>query len=218
MRILRLAAGALAGGVVMLAATAQAGTTSQSLRFAVMRGDTQIGTNTIELSRNGGQTLVRIATHVEITMAFVKLYRFDQTETEVWSDGRLQSLSSRTDDNGKIHRVMAQSRQGKLVVDGDGRLHLDDAGILPVSLWSQPSIEHGAGLDPEVGRVVPVSVTDKGEDTLVVAGRPEPAHHFVIRTTFSQDVWYDERGRLIRVKMHARDGSTIRYEPIEMVG
>ena len=218
MRILKRAVGVLAGGAVMLAATAQADTAPLSMRFAVMRGDTQIGTNTIELSHNGGQTLVRITTHVEISMAFVKLYRFDQTETEQWSNGRLQSLDSQTDDNGKIHRVSARSRQGKLAVDGDGQLHLEDAAILPVSLWSQPNPQQGVGLDPEFGSAVPVSVTDKGEDNLVVAGRPESAHHFVIKTTYSQDVWYDNRGRLVKVMIKAKDGSTIHYEPIELVG
>lgn len=218
MRILDLAVGVLAGCTAMLAANAQAETAPLSTRFAVMRGDTQIGTNTIELSHNGEQTLVRIATHVEVKIAFVTLYRFDQTETEQWSDGRLQSLSSWTDDNGKIHRVMAHSLQGKLVVDGDGQLHSEDAAILPISLWSRPFPEHGVGLDPEVGSIVPISVTDKGEDDMVVAGRSEYAHHFVIKTTFSQDVWYDKRGRLIRVKVQARDGSTIRYEPIELRG
>jgi hypothetical protein len=218
MRILELAVGVLAGCTVMLAATARAETAPLSTRFAVMRGNTQIGTNTIELSHNGGQTSVRIATHVEITIAFVKLYRFDQTETEQWSDGRLQSLSSRTDDNGKIHSVVAHNSQGKLVVDGDGQLHLEDAAILPLSLWSRPIPVHGIGLDPEFGSIVPVSVTDKGEDDMVVAGRSEYAHHFVIKTTFSQDVWYDKRGRLIRVKLQAKDGSTIHYEPIELGG
>ncbi len=216
MRILDLAVGLLAGWTVMLAATAQAETAPLSIRFAVMRGDTQIGTNTIELSYNGGKTFVQIATHVEVTIAFVKLYRFDQTETEQWSNGRLQSLSSRTDDNGKMHRVNAHSREGKIVVDGDGQLRVADAAILPVSLWNRPFLEHGIGLDPEVGSIVPVSVTDKGEDDMVVAGRTEYAHHFVIKTTFSQDVWYDEHGRLIRVKMQVRDGSTIHYEPIEL--
>lgn len=215
MRILEFAVGVLAGCTVMLAATAKAETAPLSIRFAVMRGDKQIGTNTIELSYNGGQTFVRIATHVEVTIAFVKLYRFDQTETEQWSNGRLQSLSSWTDDNGKTHRVNAHSSQGKMVVDGDGQLRVADASIFPVSLWNRPFLGHGIGLDPEVGSIVPVSVIDKGQDDMVVAGRTEYAHHFVIKTTLSQDVWYDERGRLVRVTMQVRDGSTIRYEPIE---
>jgi hypothetical protein len=95
---------------------------------------------------------------------------------------------------------------------------LEDAAILPLSLWSRPIPVHGIGLDPEFGSIVPVSVTDKGEDDMVVAGRSEYAHHFVIKTTFSQDVWYDKRGRLIRVKLQAKDGSTIHYEPIELGG
>jgi hypothetical protein len=208
----------LAGCGVVPAAVTQAETAPLSMKFAVMRGDAQIGTNTIELSYNGGQTSVRIATHLEVTIAFVKLYRFDQTETEQWSNGRLQSLSSRTDDNGKMHRVDAVSRQGKMVVDGDGQLRVADAAILPVSLWSRPAPDHGFGLDPEGGSIVPVFVTDKGEDDMVVAGRTRYAHHFVVKTTFSRDVWYDERGRLIRVKMQVRDGSTIHYEPIGLRG
>lgn len=218
MRILEPAVGALAACSLMLAATAQAETAPLTTRFAVMRGNTQIGTNTIELSHKGGQTFVRIATHVEISIAFVKLYRFDQTETEQWSNGRLQALSSRTDDNGKTHRVDAHSQQGKIAVDGDGQLRVADAAILPVSLWNRPSPEQDVGLDPEVGRIVPVSVTDKGEDAMVVAGRTESAHHFTIKTTFAQDVWYDGRGRLVRVKMQVKDGSTIHYEPIELTG
>jgi len=69
MRILEHTIGVLAGCTVMLAADAQADTAPKSMRFAVMRGDTQIGTNTIEIGSSGAQTNVRIVTHVEIGVA-----------------------------------------------------------------------------------------------------------------------------------------------------
>jgi hypothetical protein len=214
MRILKLSRGVLAGCAVMAAAAAQADTAPQSIRFAVMRGDMQIGTNTIDIGCNGGQTNVRIVTHVEVGMAFVTLYRFDQTETEQWSNGHLQAMSSWTDDNGNVHRVNASNRQGKMVVDGDGQQRLADAAILPVSLWNRPLRDQSVALNPQDGSIVPLSVTDKGEADIVVAGRTERAHHFVIKTTYSQDVWYDEHGRLVRVELQGTDGSTIHYEPI----
>jgi hypothetical protein len=204
----------LAGCAAMIAVAAQADTAPLSIKFAVMRGDTQIGTNTIEIGSSGAQTNVRIVTHIEVEMAFVTLYRFDQTETEQWSNGRLQTMNSWTDDNGKMHRVNASSRQGKIVVDGDGQQRIADATILPVSLWNQPLRDQGIALDPQDGTIVPLSVTDKGETDIVVAGRTERAHHFVIKTRFSQDVWYNERGRLLRVELQGSDGSTIHYEPI----
>ena len=214
MRVLEYTMVVLAGCAVMLAAAAHADIAPQSIRFAVMRGDTQIGTNTIDIGYNVGQTNVRIVTHIEVGMAFVTLYRFDQTETEQWSNGRLQTLSSRTDDNGTVHLVNASSRQGKMVVDGDGQLRVADAAIIPVSLWNRPLQDRGVGLNPQDGSIVPLSVTDKGETDIVVAGRTERAHHFVIKTTFSQDVWYDGHDRLIRMELSGGDGSVIHYELI----
>ncbi len=213
MRVLVHTMGVFAGCAVMLSA-AYADTAPQTIKFAVMRNDTRIGTNTIDIGCNGGQTNVRIETHIAVDVAFLTLYRFDQTETEQWLNGRLQTMSSRTDDNGRMHQVNASSRQGKIVVDGDGQQRLTDPAIFPVSLWSRPPGNQNVGLDPQDGSIVPLSITDKGEADIVVAGRTEHAHHFVIKTTFSQDVWYDEHGRLIRMELQGSDGSTIRYEPI----
>ena len=53
--------------------------------------------------------------------------------------------------------------------------------------------------------------TPRGEDNLVLKGRPARARHYRIATTFAQEVWYDEEGRLVKLQLKGSDGSTIVY-------
>src|SRR5579862_7105285 len=113
MRLRSLTVGILALSAPFFTAAAQADPGS-TISFAVMRNGEQIGTNTIQLHRNGAETTVQIVTHVAVKIAFVTVYRFDQTETERWVDGRLAALRSSTDDNGTVHRVKASGGDNKI--------------------------------------------------------------------------------------------------------
>jgi len=212
MRTPCLALAALLTSTALYAGSAHADPDSKTLKFAVMRNDSQIGTNTISVARNGQETTVQIVTHVEVKIAYVTVYRFDQTDTEQWSDGHLLAMNATTDDNGTVHRTNANCRDGKVVVEGDGQIRKLAADIIPVSLWNPVLLAQSVAFDPQDGAPVPVSVTDRGEENLVLQGHALHAHHYVLMTTFPQDLWYDENQRLVKVELKGSDGSTIRYQ------
>src|SRR5689334_1449618 len=56
-----------------------------TLNFAVMRNGTQIGTSTIRLRRDGEETVAESVTRIRVKIAYVTVYRFDQTQTERWA-------------------------------------------------------------------------------------------------------------------------------------
>ena len=203
---------ALTASALFSAVSAHADPDSKTIKFAVMRNDSQIGTNTISVARSGQETTVQIVTHVEVKIAYVTLYRFDQTETEQWADGRLLAMNATTDDNGKVHRTNANSRDGKVIVEGDGQVRKLAADVIPASLWNPALLKQNVAFDPQDGTTVPVSVVDRGEDDLVIQGHAKHAHHYVLMTTFPQDLWYDEDHRLVKVELKGSDGSTIRYQ------
>ena len=184
------------------------------MKFAVTRDDAPIGTNTIDVIRKGAETSVQIVTHVAVGVAFFTLYKFDQTETELWTNGRLLAMNAITDDNGTLHHTNANCQGGKLVVEGDGQVRNLATTILPASLWNPAMLSQNVALNPEDGKLVPVSVVDRGEDNLTVAGRLEHAHHYILKTLFSQDVWYDDGHHLVKMELKGADGSTIRYQLI----
>ena len=185
---------------------------TETMRFAVMRNGQQIGSNTIELRRNGPETTVRMVTHVEVKIAFVTVYRFDQTETERWVGGKLMALNAVTDDNGTPHRVKATRANDKLAIEADGKATEIAGNTIPASLWNPLLLEKTVAFNPQDGTMMPIAVTDRGEDQLLVQGRSKRARHYVINSTFPQDVWYDDARQLLKVELKGSDGSTIRYQ------
>jgi hypothetical protein len=178
-----------------------------------MRNGDQIGTTTVRLHRKGRETTAEVVTEVRVKIAFVTVYRYEQTETERWVDGRLVALNSVTDDNGTLHKVTATSRGNVLAVNADGKTSEVDPAVMPVSLWNAALVQKTIALDTQDGSLVKLSVVDHGKEQLVLQGQPRTAHHYSIHTTFPQEVWYDESRQLIKVALRGSDGSKIEYHP-----
>jgi len=198
---------------LVFATTAQAGIDDTTLSYAVTRNGDRIGTTTVRLQRDGRHTVAEIATQVQVKIAMITVYRFEQRETERWVDGELIGLHSVTDDNGTLHKVSAVRRGGKLSVNADGKESEVDPAMVPASLWNAQLVKKTMALNPQDGSIVPVSVIDHGKEQLVLQGRPMTAHHYSINTNFPQDVWYDEQHRLLKVELRGSDGSKILYQP-----
>lgn len=213
MQIFLLILGSILLASAAMPALVQAEPNVLAMDFAIMRDGSRIGTSSLRLQHNGGETTVQVATHVQVKIAFFTAYRFDQIETERWVDGKLVALNSVTDDNGTPHRVSATARGNMLAVEADGKASEVDPSLMPVSLWNPALMQKRTALNPQDGKVVPLSVTDHGKEQLVLQGRPETTHHYSIETNFPQDVWYNDRQQLVKVAMRASDGSKIEYHP-----
>ena len=180
-----------------------------TLNFAVTRNGDQIGSTTVKLQRNGEQTIAETATAIQVKIAFITVYRYEQRLTERWVGGKLTALSAVTDDNGSIHRVSATRAGDKLAVNADGRISQVDPAMIPANLWNASLVRMTQALDPKDGSVTPVAVVDRGREQLIVQGRALTAHRYSIKTTIPQEVWYDEQQHLLKVELRASDGSMI---------
>jgi Family of unknown function (DUF6134) len=187
---------------------------AETLQYAIMRKGEQIGTHKIEFRRTGKETSVVVATNVEVKVLFVTAYRFQYTATERWVNGRLVALNSETDDNGKQHKLTAALKGPNLEVEADGKAVQVDKNILPGSLWNAELVRQSVMLDTQTGQVMPITVVDGGSEDVPVETGSAPAHRYTIKGKFSQDVWYDSRGRLVQSQLVAPDGSLIVYKLI----
>jgi hypothetical protein len=217
MRIFSLILGSFAVATAAFLSSAQAEPSSATMNYAIMRNGDQIGTTTVRVQRKGRETTAEVVTDVRVKIAFVTVYRYEQTETERWIDGRLVALNSVTDDNGTLHKVTAKlnskGRGDVLTVEADGKVSEVDPSVMPVSLWNAGLVQKTIALDTQDGSLVKLSVVDHGKEQLVLQGQPRTAHHYSIHTTFPQEVWYDESRQLIKVSLRGSDGSKIEYHP-----
>ncbi len=186
---------------------------AETTRFAVTRDGDRIGTSTIEIDRSRDDVTVRTMTDLTVNVLFFTAYRFKQMTTERWSNGHLVNLTATTDNNGTRHKVAVRSSDDQLQLTVDGKTSGLDNDIVPSTLWNPQFLRHSVMLDVGDGKVMPVSVIDNGTDTISLGGNEVQAHHYTIKARYSEDVWYNDRGRLVRVRVIGPDGSIIRYTP-----
>jgi Domain of unknown function (DUF6134) len=195
-------------------ANAAPGASTETLRFAIMRNGDQIGTHTVEISRGPKETSVNMSTDLTVKVMFITAYYLQYTTSERWVGGKLVALNSASDDNGTKHKVSAALKGNGLEVEADGKTTTVDKNIMPATLWNHEVVKRTQVLDPKDGEVVPITVTDQGVEDLTIDGRTIKARHYVLKGKFPQDVWYDEKGRLVQSSLVAPDGSVILYKPM----
>jgi hypothetical protein len=205
---------AIALAALLLLGAGPAAAAPETIRFAITRNDDQIGTFTMEINRGPREITVTSATELTVKVLFVTAYQLKQTGSEHWVNGKLVALSSETDDNGTHHKVTVTLKPAGLEVNADGKISTVDKGIMPATLWNPEMMKRTSVLDPQDGTVVPIAVTDVGAEDLKLDGRTVKAHHYSLKGKFTQDVWYDEKGRLVQSTLVAPDNSIILYKPM----
>jgi hypothetical protein len=205
---------AIAVVVSLLLGAGAAGAAPETIRFAITRNGDQIGTFTMEINRGPREITVTSATELTVKVLFVTAYQLKQTGSERWVNGKLVALISETDDNGTHHKVTVALKPAGLEVDADGKISTVDKTIMPASLWNPEMMKRTSVLDPQDGAIVPIEVTDMGAEELKIDARTVKAHHYSLKGKFTQDVWYDDKGRLVQSTLVAPDNSIILYKPL----
>lgn len=207
----------LAAGILLalaFGANAAPGASVETLRYAIMRNGDQIGTHTVEINRGPKETSVNISSDLAVKVMFITAYHMQFTTTEKWVAGKLVALKSEGDDNGTKHKVSAALKGNGLEVDADGKTSTVDKNIMPATLWNHEVVKRTQLLDPKDGEIVSLTVTDQGTEELSIDEHTVKAHHYVLKGKFPQDVWYDDKGRLVQSSLVAPDGSVILYKPV----
>ncbi len=188
------------------------------LAFDIVRNGKPIGTHVYRFQREQDRLEVDIRTNINYRLLSIPVYRFEHRSHEVWHDGRIGSLTSRTNDNGTPIELSVAADAGSLRIAG----HRDDepvdrelaaAGTAPDSLWNQDTLEAARLFSTVGGKPMQIAVEDLGAATFEVDGRSVPARHFRITGEYERELWYSESGILLGVRFTASDGSTVQYVP-----
>ncbi|HEX3885561.1 MAG TPA: DUF6134 family protein [Stellaceae bacterium] len=213
MKLTQTMLGLAALSAVAAAPAGAADPAAANLHFAVLRNGSPIGTMTTIVRRDGKGVVAETATHIRVKIAYVSVYRFDQTETEHWADGQFVDMSAKTNDNGTVHEVTATADRDAIKIVTDGNATEADRSAIPASLWNPALLKKATALNANDGSIMKLHVVDRGDEQLDLDGRTVKTHHYSIDSSFSQDVWYDANNQLVKVELRGSDGSKIEYEP-----
>ncbi|NIA72412.1 hypothetical protein HBA54_27870 [Pelagibius litoralis] len=184
-----------------------------TLSFDVMRDGSQIGSHSISFEEIGDELHVEIAIDLEVNLAFITLFRYEHRNKEVWRDGRLMSLETRTYDDGKEYSVTARSTAEGLLVEGTSGSYLAPRDILPTSYWNRATVDQSVLLDTQRGGLLEVSAKAKGTDDIWTEETRLQARKFDLDGDLDADLWYAPDGEWMKITFTVR-GATIDYVPV----
>ncbi|MFV1743662.1 MULTISPECIES: DUF6134 family protein [unclassified Phaeobacter] len=166
------------------------------LSFDVVRKGKDIGDHTYSFSGAGNSFTVTVATDIAVKIPLIRTtaYSFQHASVEQWKGGKLQNISSKTNDDGEPHQLKSANN-----------------GTLPASLWNDDIVRSQQLMNTIDGKIMKVRVADLGNETVMTKRGAVAVHHYRMSGDLARDLWYDADGNLAQVAFKADDGSTVMY-------
>lgn len=203
----------------------------RTLAFTIYRNGQEVGHHTLSFQHEGADRTVTVAVDLAVKALGVTAYRYVHHSREVWSGNALQTLDTRTDDNGRQFAVHAQRRADGLMVEreapaelvpaaaGDQGLQppevtreLLPAGMLPTTNWNVGQVGQTVLLNTQYGTKSHAKITRMGREPVKTSsGAVIEATRYHYTGDLRMDQWFDDRGRWVKAAFKAFDGSSIEY-------
>ncbi len=178
--------------------------------YDIVRGGSVIGRHTVQFARQGQDLTVTIAVNASLSALGIRVYRYEHTGREVWRDGKMVAMQTRTQDDGDKQQVDAVFDPARGTWSGTAATTPVSGGLMASSFWNSLTVRQTRFLDDESGKIVPVQVTPAGREALTLNGSQVSASKFDLVGTMSGSVWYDDNGCWVRALFHSPvDGSLV---------
>jgi hypothetical protein len=169
--------------------------------FTVKIDGKQSGTYEMAIRCVDDRTFVDCRANVSTSYLFIR-YKYTYQGTEVWKNGRLVYLKSRTNDDGTQYDVQAEADQDTLRVQVNGKVCSLRGDVWTTSYWRAPEPKQQnqavALLDCDTGKELPGTLQYLGKEQLTLAGQTQNCAHYRLTGGVQVNVWYDAQQRLIR--------------------
>lgn len=194
--------GALLAFVLLAGASASRAADPETRHFQIFVDNRPAGSYFMTIdNRDDGTTVVSARADVRIRYLLVS-YHYAYRGTEVWKQGKLATLTSSSDDDGKRFSVAAQTDGESLRVNVNGAESRMPDDVWTTSCWRLPDAKHRNGaitvLDVDTGRQIAGNMSYVGTGQLNIAGQVEQCVHYRVTGGIQLELWYDAQDRLVR--------------------
>jgi hypothetical protein len=181
------------------------------IRFDVLRDGDKVGDHVVRFARDRDALFVHVSFDLVVRILGFTVYGYNYVSRSLWRGGRLVKLEARTDDDGAENWVRARANGDGLEVDGPAGRFVAPANVFPTNHWNSAVLKSDVVLNTLTGKLNRVAIVDMGDASTQAAGGKRAARHFKYTGELETEVWYDARGRWVKLRFQAEDGSIIEY-------
>jgi hypothetical protein len=192
----------LAGGLVLSTAAAARADDTEQRDFAIQVDGKPAGESHMTMQRRDDGSEV-LSVQGSVRVRFILSYTYTLHESETWQNGRLQSMTSTCNDNGKRFQVSATAEKDGLRLRVNDRERLIRGDVWTTTYWKLADKRfHNQPLpilDVDCGDELARQLQYVATEDLTVAGQAQKCYHFRVQGGPSPvDLWYDVQHRLVR--------------------
>jgi Family of unknown function (DUF6134) len=190
----------------------QAADGTRSWNFEVFLDDKLIGYHHFTLRERGDGRELQSSARFEVKLLLFTAYRYVHDDTETWSGDCLQSLTSRTDDNGKQFSVNARQQGAAMKVVTASKTSALNGCVMSFAYWNPLMLQQTQLLNAQTGEYDRVTITALGDESRSIRGSTQLTHHYrVAGNKLKIDLWYSSSGDWLGLESTADNGRRLRY-------
>lgn len=189
-------------GVLGLAAAGLAWRSSPALavpsglQFKVFRKGEEIGTHRVTFTPTAAGFDVGIDIDLEVQVAFITVFRYQQTARDSWEDGNLVAANYKTDDDGKQTQLVVQKQSDRLKIDGAaGTAEAPLGTMTDLAFWNEGIVDAPNLVDSQTGQLGTMRTQDRAAERITVRGQEVDATRYTVSGSKNRrgNVWYVDR-------------------------
>ena len=188
---------------------------SNQLAYEVTRKGKRHGFQVFDFSRDEAGNLI-VDVHIEIDFKFgpITLFHYTHKNQEIWRDGKVQSIVSRTNNNGDAEFTNLQRKADVLAGSGTKYQGAMADPIMPTTYFNPNFIRQSRFVSTQDGRLLEAEVEEIGRETLALPTGSVEATRFRLTGKLAIDIWYTDAGQWVRTEF-SRRGNVLVISPID---
>jgi len=179
--------------------------------FDVYRHGNRVGFHRVQLDAGDDGVIVQSTFKLQIDILFFTAYRYHYRSEGLWRDGELVRLDASVDDDGAVSSVEAvRDGERMTIIGADGRFNTK-APLYPTNHWNAAVLRETTVLNTLTGQVNEVRIEPRAREAVDTELGSISATRYAYTGDLDTEVWYDDKGRWVKMRFKGRDGSTIDY-------
>ncbi|MFT6556469.1 DUF6134 family protein [Sneathiella sp.] len=181
------------------------------IEFSVLRDGDHVGRHNVIFNKTDDQLEVISNFELKLTLLGLPIYKYIYASVEKWERGKLTALSVDIVDGGERITNSAARKEAGFWVNGQQVSEKPDYSIYPTNHWNKNVLFQDTVLNTISGNLNRVTIQPEGIETIAVQQGLIEARRYQYVGDLDATVWYDRKGRWVKLAFTAKDGSNVEY-------
>lgn len=162
-------------------ANVNVGNGARSLKFDVFLDDKVIGYQRFDLTQGVDGTRMQTRAEFEVKFLLITAFSYDHSNTELWRNGCLHAIDSRTDSNGKMYSVSGRAQGSAFLVETNEGEQSLGACVSTFAYWDKEILlRRKQLLNSQTGEYMPIRIESLGQDRVSIGQREVAVDRYVL--------------------------------------